>query len=673
MTGKGTLRGAAAGWLSVALVIAIQWQLFSRFVTREIAWAYPAYFDQVATLARTYETCEHVKIEGYLAGLRYGLGRSGASSTLFPLQAALLCRALGPSRQSALDLNFLYVAALQATLVATLLWLTRRWSFAFLGLGLLLTANSPFLPVGGLADLRMDMAAASLMGIFLCLSIRSRAFAERRFALAAGATACLLVGVRTLTLVYFVGILAGFACLALWRTHRSRGNADAWRQRLAGLKAASLVLGALTVPLIWIQWRLIRDYYVVGHVTGPDKWFYSASLGIRTIGDFILYYPRSFMVDHAGPSFLWAAGCVLVMVGLVSRMSPRSQASADWAPAVLLSGLTFGVPLAALTADVAKSPVVAGIVVTPAVWLVLLAAMRLAAAESGSLESGPWKQRVLAGLAAGVLALGLVTQWRGFGREGPFAHRRQEVQAARALHAAIGASSHTMGWSEPLITVDRLADSIVPSIVTTEMYERHAILVKVRFGVWGIGSVSEEQALASVARSDFVMLTTSEGSQDTFPFDASMRALHPKLVQACAEDHVVLGQFRLEGLDVTAYVRAALKLEETDPGPAGVGSFVLTGLGAVIAARPMVELAGATGTSAAPHGVSATLETSDGGAPQAVAATLESAAGAYRIRLELPSTASPGTAPVRVRVELHGGRFLAPQRVELRARPAEVS
>jgi hypothetical protein len=316
-----------------------------------------------------------------------------------------------------------------------------------------------------------------------------------------------------------------------------------------------------------------------------------------------------------------------------------------------------------LTTDVAKSVVVAGILVAPALWLVLLGAVRVAGAGRGQPLESPRAERALLVLGVSILALGTHAQWIGFRGPGPLAVQRPDVEAAKELHGLIGSSSHIMGWTAPVITVDRLADFLVPSLVTTEISERRGLFIKVRFGAWGFGEVNEEMALDSISRSDFVVLTTSEDPADSTPFDASMRKLHPRLVSACERGHVPLGRFRIHGVEAVPWVRAALRVEAGGEGAFPADGLALTGLGAVLRARPLLELVGEL--DAPPSGeVTATA----GALP--VRAVLLLSGRSYRIRLELPPAELDPASPVEIRVLARGARFRVPREVHLTARPA---
>src|SRR5262249_2955657 len=174
--------------------------------------------------------------DGFFRGVRFGLRRPIANGLLLHVQAAVLCVLFGPSRLTALSLNFLYFAAFQTVLFAVLYRLTQRWSVAFLGLGLLLTALSPHSPAGGLLDFRIDCIAFSLFGILLCTVVRSGFFSSLRWSLAVGAVALLLVLFRFLTSVYLAGILGAWWLFtaARWVLSRDPGQRTQLRRQLLG-------------------------------------------------------------------------------------------------------------------------------------------------------------------------------------------------------------------------------------------------------------------------------------------------------------------------------------------------------------------------------------------------------------------------------------------------------
>ena len=204
------------GWLVILLLLLLEWALFVQFANRELLGAYPTSYDQSVYLSQAYETFDHIIKDGLVGGLRHGLLMKLPQGKMMHLQAGLLLLVGGPNRLTALSINFLYFALLQCLAVYTLLWLTRRWSAAFLGLGLLLTTRSRFLLAGGVADFRLDNIALCLFGVFVCLAVRSGVFASKRWSLAAALAAGLLILFRfqtALTLAASLGVLLAIFCL----------------------------------------------------------------------------------------------------------------------------------------------------------------------------------------------------------------------------------------------------------------------------------------------------------------------------------------------------------------------------------------------------------------------------------------------------------------------------
>src|SRR5262249_30903394 len=158
---------------------------------------------------------------------------------------ALLFLVLGPTRLSALTVNFCYFALLQGVLAGTVSWLSRRWSLALAALGLLLACGTLYYPSGGLFDFRLDFAAFCLYGVVVGLALRSGLFLSRRWSLAVGAATGVLLLTRHLTAPYAGVVFVGFFLFlcARWylRRHDPRVRAAVLR-RLGGLALAGAVV-----------------------------------------------------------------------------------------------------------------------------------------------------------------------------------------------------------------------------------------------------------------------------------------------------------------------------------------------------------------------------------------------------------------------------------------------
>jgi hypothetical protein len=60
------------------------------------------------------------------------------------------------------------------------------------------------------------------------------------------------------------------------------------------------VVALIVGPLLFISRHQIFAYYGVGHVLGEEKYIIAHALGLFTILDQVLFYPRSIAVDHLG-------------------------------------------------------------------------------------------------------------------------------------------------------------------------------------------------------------------------------------------------------------------------------------------------------------------------------------------------------------------------------------
>ncbi|HEV8268887.1 MAG TPA: hypothetical protein VGR00_11650, partial [Thermoanaerobaculia bacterium] len=288
------MRGLSAR-LGLALLLVLELALFLRHARREIVPFYPTRHDQATYLGEAYETREAIRAEGLGRGLATGIARSTPNGILLQAEGAFFSAFSGSTRLAALGVNFLLFTLLQIVVFGTLLRRANDTLAAFAGVGLLLTAGTPFFWAGGLFDFRLDFAAFCLFGVFVSLVVRSGFFESPGFSFAAGLVGALLVMHRFIAVVFVAGILGLFAILTVF----SRGEA----RRFRGALIAGLGL-LLAAPALLANASAIRSYYVVNHVLGGDKAIRAAQQGITSLGRSLLFYPRSAAFHHAGPAFL---------------------------------------------------------------------------------------------------------------------------------------------------------------------------------------------------------------------------------------------------------------------------------------------------------------------------------------------------------------------------------
>jgi hypothetical protein len=639
----------ALGWAAVVLVILVEYTLFRQYVLREVAWAYPANWDQIAYLTQAYDTYEHVLDEGPRRGLQYGYHLPSPNGTLLHLEAALLFLVTGANRLGALTLNFLHFALYQLALVGTLRWLTRRWDVPLLGLGLALAAISPFIDGGGgIADFRIDFIASCLSGLLLCLVIRSGVFASRPWSLAVGAALAGLALMRFITLVYLAGIAAGLALLFAvrwwWRRDEGRGTEA---RRLGGLVLAGVAVASLTLPVLWERRQVLKDYYVVGHLTGEEK-----NIRGQKTGNRFAYYPESLVSNHAGPVFLRLAGGALALAAalrLFRRVPPGAAARLDLGAALPAMALALVVPWLVLSVAAHRSPIVINVALPAVLWLVLLAVVGGAGLhrEAQPRRLAGW---ALAGLASVTLLAGAYKQAWWYGHRTKFTARRGDVEEALRLHDRIEECCAANRWLSPVFSFTSNADFLYHQVSNVLMYERHGSRRKT-LGLLGQGilKVSLQDALNQAAASDFVLL--ARPYRVVYPFEQSMIDVYPELSRLCREQFVEQDTYRVFEQDVTLYVRPSLR--PTAPPHAWVGQegLRLEGPAGALRGCRVLQLQGwadFSGMDGLPV-VRAELH-SPGRAPRQLPATLAAEGSGYHIEIDCAGQGDVYTGPVELRL-----------------------
>jgi len=592
------------GWLLVGSIIILQYGFFRQYALREITWAYPANWDQACYLGTTYQYFDQILRQGIVPGLKYAVSMTEPHGRMIQVQAPLLYLLIGPSRLSALTLNFLYFAVLECVLVYTVLWLSGRWSIALFGLGLLLSTEivARVGTAGSLTDFRIDFIAFCLFGTFTFMVIRSGPFANLRWSLAAGASAAYLILFRFLTATYIYPILFSLLLIVTIEYARSTHDLTLRRScsvRIRGLLACVVAAIGLAAPVIWVSREATLRYYGSVVNTAEGKVQYEES-GVLRWSDFLLYYPKSFFRDHLGGTWFVLATASLALLLLVFLWNRgksdniTSDIERDLGTDFLFAGMCLVVPFIVLTAFPARSPVTAAVMVVPAIVLVLLGVVAIARTIRQTMAL---MNTTLAILAIVSLSVGLYTQLSKFSQHGLFAGGfATDVEEMAGLSDYIGLQSVRFGWMTPKISEDRALEYLNFCVLKSWFYERHGILLNPVPVIGGIQAVTENEAVSAVTQSDFVVLTdpTADfGPGFQFPFDRAMKRWHFQMLAAA--EHFLIPVRHVEAFSrrFTLYMRPSLGLSgKSSDGWITSEGFVLDGPGQWVRLRPNIELKG---------------------------------------------------------------------------------
>ena len=351
--------------------------LFKSYVLREVVGYYPWAFDQSGYLMNSYASYEKL----LSLGIKSGLSNTALpTSIIFIPFTTLFFLFFGATRLSALLINFFFFILLQIFSISTMKWFSQRNILCVMFCAALLSIATPLLNVGSLIDFRIDFLAFCLYGIFVCTIIRSKIFLDRKWTIIVAIVTSIMILMRCITAAYFfieISILFLIVCFCIIRTKNSIKKKDA----LLRFKNILWLIGTCTIstiPFLWLNRQMIHDYYIVGHLIGPEKFIRMKEQGIINLFSDLIYYPHSILCNHLGKYGIVEC-TILFIVGLLSFFILKKQKKikitsnkndffSSPSPYFTFLVLAILVPSIILTADSSKSPVGGGIVVVPILW-----------------------------------------------------------------------------------------------------------------------------------------------------------------------------------------------------------------------------------------------------------------------------------------------------------------
>lgn len=527
-------------WLAFGL--ALEAIIFYVHVHLQVAPYYPQVFDQLTYMSATTQLLDNFSRHG-LAALIQPFLSPMATGITYPLQGALAQLVLGPSRGALLTVNLIYFLAVQLCLFLTVRRALGATQPAWLALALFIGCVGIFKTAGGIADYRIDFAAMCLFGIWVCTLSWTREFTSRKFSILAGLIAAALILLRFITAAYVGPIyLILFCYLAFWK----RRDEPIYLARVVNILISGATLAVMTLPALALAWRPIIAYYVHGHVYGDEPAIRAADVGVVDLSSNLSYYPRSLMHFQIGTLgvVIIAATLIVALIGKLRRPSLRIRNSFD----ALVFSLALLVPLAVLTCDYSKSPVVVGIVLVP---LMLLVASIWHSFANPHFGAGSVRWTTYFFLVAG--AVGFVVDASA---------QRVDISPAdqaeiRKLNLAIAAYSADL--AQPRIAFDRMTDFL--NGATLQYYFRQEYgpdrpSPAFQESLAAIFAVRREQALSAVKSSDVVVLTDKTTRRGKGLFDTAIIEYWDALDDFAESNLKVLAAGTVDGIPYRVLVRA---------------------------------------------------------------------------------------------------------------------
>jgi hypothetical protein len=439
-----------------------------------------------------------------------------------------------------------------------------------------------------------------------------------------------------------------------------------WR-RFYNLSLSAGIIIIIGAPILILNWPAIHNYYVVGHLTGNEKDIRAAMLGIRDPVGHLLFYPKSIIWDHWGQTFLFGSA-ITIAGGVAARCFGRSGNS-SMKPAsyrdetfllqvIFLLGAILG-PIIVLTADIAKSDVVGGIVGVPAALLIVSLAARVTRKLRGPEFSRGSKLLVAASLA--VFALGLFNLFNRTSRHLPEYAQRRDLNRLVELEDWLINYASERGWRDPYISYDVISDRLNSPILNVSALEqsRQPIVFHTLLG-GAMTGVGQSEALSQLKASDFVILTTLPKT-GLFPFYRDVARYWDHLKAWADEEMILVRTVPFDSFTATVYARPSAILSGLSGGWLTADGLSIEAPRAALLRFPKIRLSGTADYSRLPKtpAVSATVDTAAG--PQSVPASFHRTDTGYEILIDTSATELPPSDSIIL--HLHFDTFFVPKKV----------
>ena len=605
--------------LALTALLGIEALLFYWQVAEQIAPFYPQHFDQAALYSETYDLIARFRAQGWRALVEQYIDGKHASGITFIVQGAIMALWGGVGRTALLSVNLLYFLALQLVLFTSLRTRAPDASFAWIAIGLLLLCGTVFLGTGGIYDYRMDFAAFCLYGIWICAVLWSDTFRKTGRSIIVALVAALLISLRYFVVIYVAGIYGGLLLATLLGRRRA---ASPFRRGVLAYRARNILISgglvaAIVLPLLVLSWTTIYNYYVVGHVLNDEKYIRANEGHIYTLLDHILWYPKLVLFHHIGIRALIVGGA-LAALGILATAALDRTSLRDLAARLARSYFDFLtivlaiiIPLAILTLDISKSPVVGGIVVVPAVLGVVLfcaacwprrwlsepirvpAARLLDCFKAMRLSLGSKRTGAIA--CAAVVSVGMAT-FVTRGTSSQHYLERADLERIASINREIARYVVTQG-GRATVSFDRVVDYLNQSTIRIEAFERFqediAIVPAFGAGQYGIFPTPRDVALALIAKSDVIVLTDpTTGRSWPYPMNIKIREYWGELSAWTKEHRALIYSTQIAGIPFQAFARPPVAVAGASAGWITSAGISITADASHLARWPLIVLKG---------------------------------------------------------------------------------
>ena len=353
----------------------------------------------------------------------------------------------------------------------------------------------------------------------------------------ASALTILLILMRTLSVLYISGIV--IFILGYFLLHK-----DAHQQaRVKNLLLFSVIVLAVVFPVLWVNKTALYNYYVVGHITGNEKFIRAALTHTTDFWKSLFYYPGALLIRGIGKLTMLF---ILLMLGIAWMVQRRWRAS--FSPISFCLLLALFVPMVILTLDMQKSAVVSTVMVIPLLWLIVIALLKMQITQTRY-----W----LPIITGATLLLATYTQGMGYYPKLSTA-QKTDLKNITAMHLAIGDYATSHHWPSITLSLDQIDDRVTSGTLTALYFEkRHRMLWVNNVPLGGaIFAISKSDAIKSLEKSNVAIFDVSHTkSNHGFPLNAAVDRMKPALVYYLLRHYSLLKIVKIGRHQFAVFVR----------------------------------------------------------------------------------------------------------------------
>lgn len=536
----------------------LEFALFRTCVQREIIGKCPRNFDQTTYLHITYHMYENIVQGNYrtvLADIRYELG-VGA----FPVFGLIYMFLFGKSRLSLLAVNFTFFALAQTVGFYCIKKISGNNRLGYIFIGLFLMVKSPFFYAGGLFDYRMDFSALCLYTCWISTFMAAHYLKNKRMYYLSAVFCGLTLMFRSNTLAYIGIAFLLFECIYVFLLKEQK-----LKNEMINLMKYGCVVMVSGGWYILLHIKELFGYYIIGHGTGEEPKLRMLEQNIKSIREYLYFYPKSLYEMHLGKALCHIL-LFLILVSLIFYLANKRKKSKilkiekNEVTALFACVCGFVAPFIVLTIDVAKSPVVIGIVTGTAVIFVMLI-------MSINYNKNLWKNHLIYTVGAvGILLVGAVNYVSNTTKVQPGYDENAQTESL-AINKCMEEYLINNNLQTAHLMIDKVCDTVASDmliVLTFEDYDRY-IDVGNSWGKLQITSeYTDEEVNDALSRTDLLVLTKDAyPANSIYPLDASFDKYREIMLQYAYDNLYKLGDFTLGGDELLIFGKAQAEIIPT--------------------------------------------------------------------------------------------------------------